>query len=28
LPHVGYLFEPPVPKGWRRIASIVPKNNK
>jgi DNA-binding XRE family transcriptional regulator len=28
LAHVGLLFEPPVPKGWRRIASIVPKNNK
>ena len=28
LPHPGLLFEPPVPKGWRRIVSIVPKNGK
>jgi DNA-binding XRE family transcriptional regulator len=28
LAHVGLLFEPPVPKGWRRMVSIVPKNNK
>jgi DNA-binding XRE family transcriptional regulator len=24
LAHVGMLFEPPVPKGWRRITSIIP----
>jgi transcriptional regulator with XRE-family HTH domain len=27
LAHVGMLFEPPVPKGWRRIMSIIPDNN-
>lgn len=27
LAHVGMLFEPPVPAGWRRITAIVPNNN-
>ena len=27
LAHVGTLFEPPVPKGWRRLVHIVPENN-
>jgi transcriptional regulator with XRE-family HTH domain len=27
LAHVGLLFEPPVPKGWRRLVHIVPENN-
>ena len=27
LPHVGMLFEPPTPKGWRRRMIIVPENN-
>lgn len=27
LAHVGMLFEPPVPLGWRRLVSIVPNNN-
>jgi transcriptional regulator with XRE-family HTH domain len=27
LAHVGMLFEPPVPKGYRRQTIIVPDNN-
>jgi transcriptional regulator with XRE-family HTH domain len=26
LPHVGMLFEPPAPIGWRRLVLFVPKN--
>lgn len=28
LAHLGMLFEPPVPAGWRRITAIVPNNAK
>jgi transcriptional regulator with XRE-family HTH domain len=27
LAHVGMLFEPPTPKGWHRIAAIVPDDD-
>jgi len=27
LLHVGMLFEPPAPIGWRRQVHIVPENN-
>jgi transcriptional regulator with XRE-family HTH domain len=27
LTHVGMLFEPPAPVGWRRTVSIVPEKN-
>jgi len=27
LAHVGMLFEPPVPKGWRRRVIIVPETD-
>ena len=27
LLHVGMLFEPPAPVGWRRTVSIVPDND-
>jgi len=28
LDHVGMLFEPPAPPGWRRTVMIVPNTNR